>query len=89
MTRYRIEFDRRVKKDFKAVPPKQIIRIKAAIADLADNPNPTGAKKLKGQNRDYFRIRVGDFRVVYTIENDILLIIVIRIGHRRELYKKL
>lgn len=89
MGRYRIEFDRRVKKDFKSVPTQDIERIKAAISDLSSNPRPLGCKKLKGKNYDYFRIRVGDYRVVYIIEDQVLLIIIVRVGHRKEIYQSL
>ena len=89
MSRYNIEFDRRVKKDLNSVPAQTIERIKTAIANLADNPYPPSSVKLKGQNQNYWRIRVGNYRVIYTVENEVLLIIVIRVGHRREIYKKL
>jgi mRNA interferase RelE/StbE len=86
---YRIEFDRCVKKDLKSVPIQEVNRIQAAISDLAHAPRPPGCKQLKGKNREYLRIRVGDYRIIYTVEDSVLLIIVIYIGHRREIYKKL
>ena len=86
---YRIEFDKRVKKDLKSVSPQEVVRIQTAISDLADNPRPSGCKQLKGKNREYFRVRVGDYRIIYTVENKVLLIVVVCIGHRREIYKKL
>ena len=55
------------------------------IDALADNPRPHGVKKLKG-HRDYWRIRVGDYRIIYTVQDDRLLVSVIRVGHRREVY---
>jgi mRNA interferase RelE/StbE len=60
-------------------------RISDQIESLAKNPRPPGVKKLKGY-RDYWRIRLGDYRVIYTIQDDCLLVCVIRIGHRREVY---
>ena len=89
MSSYRIEFDRRVKKDFKSIPQQDISRIKASISELSINPHPPGHKKLKGKNYDYFRIRVGHYRVVYTIQDEILIIVVVRVGHRKEIYKNL
>ena len=53
MNCYRIEFDRRVKKDLTSVPAQDMIRIKAAISDLAENPRPSEYKKLKGKKREY------------------------------------
>ena len=87
MSLYTIEFDRRVKKDFKFIPAKDIERIKSAIQDLGNNPRPDGCTKLKGDKRDYYRIRVRNYRVVYSIEDEILLVLVVRVGHRREIYK--
>jgi mRNA interferase RelE/StbE len=59
-------------------------RVADAIAALADGPRPPGCKKLVGL--DAWRIRVGDYRVVYQIEDDQLVVLVVRIGHRREVY---
>lgn len=89
MDHYKIEFDRRVKKDLKSVPTQDIERIKAAISNLSVNPRPYGCKKLKGKKYEYFRIRVGNYRVIYTIKDEILLIIVVRVGHRKEIYQSL
>lgn len=85
---YRIEFNKRVKKDFRSINPQDVQRIKTAIAQLSENPRPVGFKKLKGRNNDYYRIRVGNYRVIYTIEDDVLLIVIIRVGHRKEIYDK-
>ncbi|MDX2055276.1 MAG: type II toxin-antitoxin system RelE/ParE family toxin [Polyangiaceae bacterium] len=52
---------------------------------LADEPRPSGAKKLV--ESDYWRVRVGDYRVVYSIEDSVLVILVIRVGHRRDVYR--
>ena len=89
MAQYKIAFDRRVKKDFKSIDIQAAKRIKAAIASLANNPHPTGSIKLKGTALDYFRIKVGNYRVVYAIENDILLVVIVRVGHRKDVYKRL
>jgi mRNA interferase RelE/StbE len=59
--------------------------IKASISDLADNPRPYGYKKLKGE--DAYRIRVGNYRVIYEIEDDKIIVIVVSVGHRKDIYK--
>lgn len=59
-------------------------KLKEAIYNLADNPRPQGYKKLKG--RDAFRIRVADYRIIYEIVDDLLLVDVIELGHRKEIY---
>jgi mRNA interferase RelE/StbE len=61
-------------------------RVQAAIDALAADPRPAGAVKLAG--RDDFRIRVGDYRIVYAVDDDELLVIVARIAHRREVYRQ-
>jgi mRNA interferase RelE/StbE len=61
------------------------LRIARAIDTLKDNPRPDGCKKLKG--RDEYRIRVGDYRILYEIHGDILVVLVVRVAHRSEAYK--
>ena len=63
-------------------------RIVAAIASLADNPRPHGCEKLSGQ-LDLYRLRSGNFRVIYEIIDDELLVTVVKVGHRRSIYLKL
>jgi mRNA interferase RelE/StbE len=61
-------------------------RVDERILALAEEPRPPRAVKLQGAE-GYFRIRVGDYRVVYAIEDDVLIVLVVRIGHRREVYR--
>jgi mRNA interferase RelE/StbE len=86
---YNIEFDRKALKDFRSIPVPVAKRIKTAIAQLAENPYPLGHKRLQGQLRDYVRIRVGDYRIIYSVEQEALVVLVIQVGHRGEIYKKL
>ena len=65
--------------------PESKPELKKKIDTLASNPIPEDSKKLKGK-RDLYRIRVGDYRIVYTIENRKLVVLIIKIGHRREIY---
>jgi len=62
------------------------IRIGLAIEDLANNPRPSGCKKLKGSKQDY-RIRIGNYRVVYEIKDSILVVLLLNIGHRKDIYE--
>ena len=87
MKSYEIKLDRKVEKDLKSVHPQDIKRIKAAIQELSKNPRPNSCKKLKGKQQDFYRIRVGNYRIVYTIQDDILLVLVVRVCHRREIYE--
>ena len=83
---YEIIIERTARKALNAIQRADQIAIATAIADLADDPRPTGCIKMKG--REAWRIRVGDYRVIYEIEDEILIISVVTIGHRREVYKK-
>ena len=69
-------------------PRRDQKRIKERIDGLAANPRPPGAKKLKGES-DLYRLRSGNYRIIYSIEDVRLIVLVIRIGHRRDVYRDL
>jgi mRNA interferase RelE/StbE len=62
-------------------------RIRATIDLLAENPRPYGVKSLQGGQKGYLRLRVGDYRVIYRVEDERLLVLVVAVGHRREVYR--
>lgn len=82
---YEIEFTTAAARDFKKLDPQVCRRIVPAIEALADDPRPTGVKKLKGEV-DLWRIRVGDYRIIYEIEDAKLVIYVLRVSHRKDAY---
>ena len=84
--RYRVEFSRPADRQFRALPAEAQRRIAPRINALARVPRPRGAEKLEGVEALY-RLRVGDFRIVYQIRAQVLLILVVRVGHRREVYR--
>ncbi len=86
MADYNIEWKNSALKELDALPNREIARILSTIETLVTNPYPDGSIKLAGANNRY-RIRVGDYRIIYTIENQKLIIMVIKIGHRREVYR--
>ena len=61
-------------------------RVQAAIALLAEDPRPPASRPLRG--RPAWRVRVGDYRIIYTIEDDVLLVVVVTLGHRRDVYDR-
>ncbi|MBX3739382.1 MAG: type II toxin-antitoxin system RelE/ParE family toxin [Akkermansiaceae bacterium] len=61
-------------------------RVDAAILKLADDPHPPGSLKLAGDENAY-RIRVGDYRIIYEIRNEVLVVLVVKIGHRKDIYR--
>lgn len=86
MVSYRIELKSSAAKELEKLPRKMIPRVVTAINKLAENPYPRGVKKLAGFERTY-RIRVGDYRILYDIFEKKLIIEIIRIRHRKDVYK--
>ena len=86
MSQFSIRFLRRARKDLEKIPTKTQDRILKAIQNLGADPYPSGSKKLEGSS-DSFRIRVGDYRVIYEIADQIRVVRVNRVRHRREVYR--
>jgi len=84
---YQIEFTKGALKQLKKLPTDMKERIDSKILELADEPRPSGVKKLEG-NDSLYRIRVNDYRVIYQIQDDVLLVTVVKAGHRREIYRE-
>ena len=82
---YRIQFKASAAKQRDGLDGDVKARIDAKIDALAENPRPAGAKKLKGS--DLWRVRAGDHRVIYSIADDVLIVLVVKVGHRREIYR--
>ena len=85
MAPYRITFKPSVKKDLRGIPRHDVERILKAIDSLATDPNPTNAVRLTG--RDAMRLRVGKYRVIYAIDSEEVVIVIIKIGHRGGVYR--
>ncbi len=83
---YRIEIRPKVEKDLKTLPKHVLRAIRRTIDALADDPRPSGAKRLSA--REEWKIRVGDYRVLYLIEDERLTIVVVKVGHRSDFYRK-
>lgn len=86
MSEYRIEFRASATRALRKLDPAIQGRVQGAIALLGSDPRPPGARKRQG--RDGFRVRVGDYRIVYTIHDDVLVVVVVTLGHRREVYER-
>jgi mRNA interferase RelE/StbE len=85
MAKYRIELKKSVLKDFESVPKKDLQRILLAIKSLTDDPHPPRSKKLSGLEQ--YRLRQGDYRILYSIQDDLLIVFVVAVGHRKEIYR--
>ena len=86
MASYQIEVSRSAAKDLRKIDRQWIPKILTAIESLESEPRPVGCKKLAGSDRTY-RIRIGDFRVIYDVHDDTLIILVLGIRHRRDVYR--
>jgi mRNA interferase RelE/StbE len=85
MAAYKIFFKNSVWKDFKQIPDKDLTKILAYIESLGDNPRQTGCKKLSGQEK--YRLRYGNYRILYSIQDDELTIWIVKVGHRKSVYR--
>ena len=86
MACYQIEWKRSAQKELRTLPAATIRKILDAVEQLAEQPFPPGVKKLVGTEQTY-RIRVGDYRILYEVFSSMLLIEIIRVGHRKDVYK--
>ena len=85
MASYRIVFKKSITKDLRPIPKKDIQRILKCIDGLTEDPRPTGVEKLSGDEK--YRIRQGNYRILYMIEDEIITITIVKVGHRRDIYR--
>ncbi|TFD73236.1 type II toxin-antitoxin system RelE family toxin [Cryobacterium gelidum] len=85
MSKNRIELRPAAVKALRRIDPQDRGRVQGAIALLGEDPRPPGARALQG--RDGYRVRVGNYRIIYTVRNDILVVVVVTVGHRRDVYE--
>ncbi len=83
---YRIELRPAAVRALKKLDPQVRTRVQGAITLLAEDPRPPAARPLRG--RPGLRVRVGDYRIIYTVADDVLLIVVVTLGHRRDVYNR-
>ncbi|MEJ7714186.1 MAG: type II toxin-antitoxin system RelE/ParE family toxin [Thermoleophilaceae bacterium] len=86
MSKYRIELRPAAVRALRKLDPQVRRRVQGAIALLGDDPRPPAARALQG--RPGLRVRVGDYRIIYTVADDVLLVVVVTLGHRRDVYDR-
>jgi mRNA interferase RelE/StbE len=86
VSRYKTELRPAAARALRKLDPQVARRVQAAIGLLAEDPRPPASRPLRG--RPAWRVRVGDYRIIYTIEDDVLLIVVVSLGHRRDIYER-
>ena len=85
---YTIEFRPSVLKTLEKIPKRDLVRIKKKVEELGTNLPDPNTTKMKGNN-SFHRVRTGDYRIIYEIHNDKLVILVVKIGHRKDVYRNL
>ena len=85
MASYNIVFRQSVAKDLRSIPKQDVLRILRRIEGLADEPRPVGVEKLSGDEK--YRIRQGNYRILYTIDDDVITVTIVKVGHRRHVYR--
>ncbi|MCK5543377.1 MAG: type II toxin-antitoxin system RelE/ParE family toxin [Desulfobacterales bacterium] len=85
---YSIEFRPAVLKNLKRFPKKDLVRIKKKTEELGDNLPSPNVTKMKGNN-PFHRIRSGDYRIIYEIHDDRVVILIVKVGHQKDVYKRL
>lgn len=83
---YRVELRPAAVRALRQIDHRDRERIRGAIALLAHDPRPPGARALQG--RPGLRVRIGDYRIIYTVHDDVLLVVVVTLGHRRDVYQR-
>ena len=86
MARYELRFKPSVARDLRGIPRADVRRILARIETLRDDPRPSGSEKLSTQER--YRVRQGDYRILYTVADAELIVEVVKVGHRRDVYRE-
>ena len=87
MAFYKIIWKASAAKEVYNLPKSIIPRVFGAVAALAENPNPAGSRKLRGSKNNY-RIRLGDYRIIYSVYKNMLIVEVVQVGHRKNIYDK-
>ncbi|WP_018952846.1 type II toxin-antitoxin system RelE family toxin [Thioalkalivibrio sulfidiphilus] len=88
MASYRIEWKQSARKELRKLDRPLVSRLLKAIESLAKEPRPPGSKKLLGSDHTY-RVRIGEYRVVYSVLDSILIVQIVAVGHRRQIYRRL
>ena len=85
MEKYKVEIKKSAVKEIERLPRGDLKAVLDKINSLADNPRPHDCKKLSGQEK--YRVRCGNYRILYSIEDDVLVVFVVKVGHRKDVYR--
>jgi len=85
MAKYKIRIKKSAEKELSKIPEKELLKILDIIKSLSNDPHPTGSIKLTNQEK--YRVRVGNYRILYQIEDNIRTVFVVKVGHRKDIYR--
>ena len=85
MAKYKIRVKKSAEKELGKIPKKELLKIIDKIKSLSDDPHPAGSIRLTNQEK--YRVRVGNYRILYKVEDNILTVFVVKIGHRKDVYR--
>jgi len=85
MGKYKLQIKKSAEKELRKIPKKELIKIINKIQNLSEDPHPVGSIKLSNQEK--YRLRIGNYRVLYKVEDNILTIFIIKVGHRKDIYR--
>jgi mRNA interferase RelE/StbE len=86
---YRVLIDHSAEKDLESLPKPVLKKVVRVIDGLQTEPRPNGVKKLAGSNENLYRVRTGDYRIIYAVEEEIKIVNIRRVRHRKDLYRGL
>ena len=86
MEKYKILFRKSVARDIRRIPNQDVRRILKTIVSLSEEPRPSGAEQLSGQER--YRVRQGNYRIIYEINDNEVIVVVVKVGHRKDVYRR-
>jgi mRNA interferase RelE/StbE len=86
MANYKLVFKKSISKDLRPIPNKDVACLLKRMQALQENPRPAGSEKLSGQER--YRIRQGVYRIIYEVADELVVVTVVKIGHRKHVYKR-
>ena len=86
MANYKLVFKKSVTKDLRPIPNQDVVLILQRMERLQENPRPVDSEKLSGQER--YRVRQGLYRIIYEVEDELLVVTVVKVGHRKHVYKR-
>jgi mRNA interferase RelE/StbE len=86
MGKYRIEIKKSAAKEIEKLPGNEIKKVLNKIKELSQNPRPIGCKKLSKEEK--YRIRQGNYRILYQVKDDLLIVFVVKVAHRKDVYRR-